>query len=161
MGDLLRDYGTANSTNIAALQLSMAKLLYFQTTTTHDVAFAINIYLPPVLSRTRNSFDTVTVLQTRTNRKAFTQRTLQLYYSCNNSITHLTFDLISHQTIGYLTTSKPSYHCCSCGRCHSPITLSLPVHVCTNPYTRLACNDYGYKLHLSTSSLPVPVKKSG
>ena len=132
MGDLLLDYGTANSTNIAALQLSMAKLLYFQTTTTHDVAFAINIHLPPVLSRTRNPFDTVTVLQTGTNRKAFIQRILQLYYSCNNSITHLTFDLISHQTIGYLTTSKPSYHCCSCGRCHSPITLSLPVHVCTN-----------------------------
>ena len=79
MGDLLLDYGTANSTKIAALQLSMAKLLYFQTTTTRDVvAFAINIHLPLVHSRTRNPFDTVTVLQTGSNRKAFIQRTLQL-----------------------------------------------------------------------------------
>ena len=73
------DYGTANSTNIAVLQLSMAKLLYLQTTMTRElVAFVIKIHLPPVHSRTRNPFDTVTVLQTGSNRKAFIQRTLQL-----------------------------------------------------------------------------------
>ena len=76
----------------------------------------------------------------------------ELYSYYNNRIAYLTFDLISHQPIGYLTTSKPSDHFVWA----MPFSNILP----PNPYTRLACNDYGYKLYLSTCSLPVPVKNS-